>query len=160
MITNLIILEDRGAQAPLILAPAEGFRGPSAPFGGLRPLLWGLRPLLEAYGLSQYHQFQHVGYQKAYTRAEKFIGGIGRGHRPQEGAKGPKEEAEGLQTGPKAPLKPSAGARIRGAWAPLSSSIIIKQYYNHNVHSRSCLVRWYNLFPGPIIHLCACPRQT
>merc|ERR1712239_66173 len=48
-------------------------------------------------------QFQHVGYQKAYTRAEKFIGGIGRGHRPQEGAKGPKEEAKGLQTGPKAP---------------------------------------------------------
>ena len=50
-------LEDRGAQAPLILAPAEGFRGPSAPFGGLRPLLWGLWPLLEAYGLSQYHQW-------------------------------------------------------------------------------------------------------
>ena len=49
-------LEDRGAQALLILAPVEGFRGPSAPFGGLRPLLWGLRPLLEAYGLSQYHQ--------------------------------------------------------------------------------------------------------
>ena len=48
-------------------------------------------------------QFQHVGYQKAYNRAEKFIGGIGRGHRPQEGAEGPKEEAEGLQTGPKAP---------------------------------------------------------
>ena len=48
-------------------------------------------------------QFQHVGYQKAYTRAEKFIGGIGRGHRPQEGAEGPKEEAEGLQMGPKAP---------------------------------------------------------
>ena len=48
-------------------------------------------------------QFQHVGYKKAYTRAEKFIGGIGRGHRPQEGAEGPKEEAEGLQTGPKAP---------------------------------------------------------
>ena len=48
-------------------------------------------------------QFQHVGYQKAYTWAEKFIGGIGRGHRPQEGAEGPKEEAEGLQTGPKAP---------------------------------------------------------
>ena len=53
----LILLEDRGAQAPLILAPAEGFRGPSAPFGGLRPLLWGLWPLLEAYGLSQYHQW-------------------------------------------------------------------------------------------------------
>ena len=35
----LSILEDRGAQAPLILAPAEGSRGPSAPFGGLRPLL-------------------------------------------------------------------------------------------------------------------------
>ena len=52
----IFILEDRGAQAPLILAPAEGFRGPSAPFGGLRPLLWGLRPLPEAYGLSQYHQ--------------------------------------------------------------------------------------------------------
>ena len=52
-----IVLEDRGAQAPLILAPAEGFQGPSAPFGGLRPLLWGLRPLLEAYGLSQYHQW-------------------------------------------------------------------------------------------------------
>ena len=51
-------------------------------------------------------QFQHVGYQKAYTRAEKFIGGIGRGHRPQEGAKGPKEEAEGLQKGPKAPQSP------------------------------------------------------
>ena len=50
-------LEDRGAQAPFILALAEGFRGPSAPFGGLRPLLWGLRPLLEAYGLSQYHQW-------------------------------------------------------------------------------------------------------
>ena len=48
-------------------------------------------------------EFQHVGYQKAYTRAEKFIGGIGRGHRPQEGAEGPKEEAKGLQTGPKAP---------------------------------------------------------
>ena len=48
-------------------------------------------------------QFQHVGYQNACTRAEKFIGGIGRGHRPQEGAEGPKEEAEGLQTGPKAP---------------------------------------------------------
>ena len=45
-------LEDRGAQAPLILAPAEGFRGFSAPFGGLWPLLWGLWPLLEAYGLS------------------------------------------------------------------------------------------------------------
>ena len=51
-------------------------------------------------------QFQHVGYQKAYTRAEKFIGGIGRGYRPQEGAKGPKEEAEGLQTGPKIPQSP------------------------------------------------------
>ena len=25
-----VLLEDRGAQAPLILAPAEGFRGPSA----------------------------------------------------------------------------------------------------------------------------------
>ena len=37
-------------------------------------------------------QFQHVGYQKAYTRAEKFIGGIGRGHRPQEGAEGPKKD--------------------------------------------------------------------
>ena len=37
-------LEDRSAQAPLILAPAEGFRGPSAPFGGLRPRL-------EAFGL-------------------------------------------------------------------------------------------------------------
>ena len=49
-------LEDRGAQAPLILAPADGFRGPLAPFGGLRPLLWGLQPLLEAYGLFQYHQ--------------------------------------------------------------------------------------------------------
>ena len=49
-------LEDKGAQAPLILAPAEGFGGPSAPFGGLWPLLWGLWPLLEAYGLSQYHQ--------------------------------------------------------------------------------------------------------
>ena len=48
-------------------------------------------------------QFQPVGYQNACTRAEKFIGGIGRGHRPQEGAEGPKEEAEGLQTGPKAP---------------------------------------------------------
>ena len=48
-------------------------------------------------------QFHYVGYQKAYTLAEKFIGGIGRGHRPQEGAKGPKEEAKGLQTGPKAP---------------------------------------------------------
>ena len=48
-------------------------------------------------------QFQHVGYQKACTRAEKFIGGIGRGHRPQEGAKGPKEETEGHQKGPKAP---------------------------------------------------------
>ena len=48
-------------------------------------------------------QFQHVGYQEAYTSAEKFIGGIGRGHRPQEGAKGPKEEAEGLKMGPKAP---------------------------------------------------------
>ena len=32
-ITLYIILEDRGAQAPLILAPAEGFRGPLAPFG-------------------------------------------------------------------------------------------------------------------------------
>ena len=51
-----IKLEDRGAQAPLILAPAEGFRGPSALFGGLWPLLWGLRPLLELYGLSEYHQ--------------------------------------------------------------------------------------------------------
>ena len=51
------MLEDRGAQAPLTLAPAEGFRGPSAPFGGLRPLLLGLRPLLEAYGLFQYHQW-------------------------------------------------------------------------------------------------------
>ena len=57
-------------------------------------------------------QFQHVGYQNACTRAEKFIGSIRRGHRAQEGAEGPKEEAEGLQTGPKAPLKPSAGARI------------------------------------------------
>ena len=46
-------------------------------------------------------QFYHVGYQKACTRAEKFIGGTGRGHRLQEGAKVPKEEAEGLQTGPK-----------------------------------------------------------
>merc|ERR1711954_40838 len=53
-------------------------------------------------------QFQHVGYQKECTPAEKFIGGIGRGHRPREGAE--------------VPLKPSAGARIRGAWAPLSSS--------------------------------------
>ena len=51
-----VALEDRGAQAPLILASAEGFRGPLAPFGGLQPLLWGLWPLLEAYGLSQYHQ--------------------------------------------------------------------------------------------------------
>ena len=48
-------------------------------------------------------QFQHVGYQKACTRAEKFICGIWTGHRPQEGAKGPKEEAEGLQKGQKAP---------------------------------------------------------
>ena len=47
-------------------------------------------------------QFYHVGYQKACTRAEKFIGGTGRGHRPQEGAKVPKKEAEGLQKGPKA----------------------------------------------------------
>ena len=39
-------------------------------------------------------QFQYFGYQKPCTQAEKFIGGIGRGHRPQEGAKGPKEEAE------------------------------------------------------------------
>ena len=48
-------------------------------------------------------QFQHVGYQKACTRAEKLIGGIGRGQRPEEGAEGPKEEAKGLQNGPKAP---------------------------------------------------------
>ena len=49
--------EGRCAQAPLILAPAEVFRRPSGPFGGLRPLLWGLWPLLEAYGLYQYHQW-------------------------------------------------------------------------------------------------------
>ena len=59
-------------------------------------------------------KFQHVGYQKASTGAEKFIGGIGRGHRPQEGAEGPKEEAEGLQTGPKAQKKrPKASKRGR-----------------------------------------------
>ena len=51
-------------------------------------------------------QFQHVGYQKACTRAEKFIGGIWKGHRPEEGAQGPKEEAEGLQKRPKAPQSP------------------------------------------------------
>ena len=51
-------------------------------------------------------QFQYFGYQKPCTQAEKFIGGIGRGHRPQEGAEGPKEEAEGLQKGPKAPQSP------------------------------------------------------
>ena len=46
-------LEDRGAQAPFILAPAEGFRGLSAPFGGLWPCLWGSP--FEAYGLFQYY---------------------------------------------------------------------------------------------------------
>ena len=42
-------LEDRGAQAPFILALAEGFRGASTPFGGFWPLFWAfgssLRPM-------------------------------------------------------------------------------------------------------------------
>ena len=46
-------------------------------------------------------QFQHVGYQKAYTWAEKFIGGTGRGRTPSEGAEYPKEESDFLQTEPK-----------------------------------------------------------
>ena len=59
-------------------------------------------------------QFQHVGYQKAYTRAEKFIGGIGRGHRPPEGVKGPQKEAKGLQRRSKAPQRPYGRARLFG----------------------------------------------
>ena len=44
-------------------------------------------------------QFQRVWYQKVWTRAEKFIGGTGRGRRPLKGA-------EGLQRGPlKSPLQ-------------------------------------------------------
>ena len=35
-------------------------------------------------------QFQHVGYQKACTQAEKFIGGTSRGHWPQKGPKAKK----------------------------------------------------------------------
>ena len=48
-------------------------------------------------------EFQNEGYLKAYTQDEKFLGSIGKGHRPQEMAKSPKEEAKSLQMGPKAP---------------------------------------------------------
>ena len=47
-------------------------------------LFWLFQPFLG--------QFQHVGYQKACTQAEKCIGGTDRGHRPQEGAEGPKKD--------------------------------------------------------------------
>ena len=35
-------------------------------------------------------QFRHDSYQKACTQADKFIGGIGRGHRPPDDTKGKK----------------------------------------------------------------------
>ena len=70
-------------------------------------------------------QFQHVGYQKVFTRAEKFIGDTGRGHRPLKGAKGPEKAAEGLQRGPKAPKKPSARARLFGA---MRQNILVELY--------------------------------
>ena len=48
-------------------------------------------------------QFQHVGYQKACTQAEKFIGGIGRGLRPQVGAEGPKKRPKASKWGQRPP---------------------------------------------------------
>ena len=65
-------------------------------------------------------QLQHVGYLKAYARTEKFISNIGRGHRPQEGE--PQRHGQRPPNGATSPLQPSTGARIKGAWTPLSSS--------------------------------------
>ena len=56
--------------------------------------------------------FQHVGYQKACTRAEKFIGDTSRCCRHTKGDRESKKEAKGLQRVPKAPKNPSARARI------------------------------------------------
>ena len=52
-------------------------------------------------------QFQHVGYQKACTPADKFIGDTGRGYRPPKGAKGQKKENafKGGQRPPGSPLQ-------------------------------------------------------
>ena len=49
-----IILEYRGAQAPLFLAPAEGCLGAFGPSG--RPLAssWGLRPLHRTWHMSRH----------------------------------------------------------------------------------------------------------
>ena len=59
-------------------------------------------------------QFQHVGYEKACTQADKFIGDTGRGCKHEKGAEGPKQEAQGLQRGQKAPQQLSARARLFG----------------------------------------------
>ena len=42
----------------------------------------------------------HVGYQKACTQAEKFIGGTSRGHWPAEGTKDPKKRQKASNNSP------------------------------------------------------------
>ena len=48
--------------------------------------------------LAIFCQFQHVGYPKASTQAEKFIGGTGRGCTPQNRATAQKKETEGTRS--------------------------------------------------------------
>ena len=103
-------------------------------------------------------KFKHIGYQKTCTWPEKFISGIGIGHRPQEGPKAPKG-ANGSQ-------KHYTGAIIKGAWAPLSSSITVLKLKLLNPKPNSKPPVWgehydyQDLFISTTLSLSICPLCT
>ena len=64
-------------------------RTPSCNFTQFHAIITQFHPILAISAI--FGKFQHVGYKKACTQAEKLIGGTGRCHRPQDGAAGPKK---------------------------------------------------------------------